>query len=40
MLEQRYIIKFFVKRQDSQKEIHCKLKAVYEDGAMKRKHVY
>jgi DNA-binding MltR family transcriptional regulator len=36
MLEQRYVIKFLVKEQKDLKEIHCRLKAVYGDGAMKQ----
>jgi hypothetical protein len=39
MLEQRYLIKFFVKEENSPKEIHRRSKAGYGDGAMKRKQV-
>jgi hypothetical protein len=40
MLEQRYVIKFLVKEQNSPKKIHRRLKAVYGDGAMKWARVY
>jgi DNA-binding MltR family transcriptional regulator len=40
MLEQRYVIKFLMKKQNGLKEIHCRLKVVYSDGAMKRTQVY
>jgi hypothetical protein len=35
MLEQRHVIKFFVKEQNSLKEIHRRLKVIYGDGTMK-----
>jgi hypothetical protein len=40
MLEQRYVIKFLVKEQNSLKKIHRRQKAIYSDGAMKRTQVY
>jgi DNA-binding MltR family transcriptional regulator len=39
MLEQRYVIKFLLKEQNGLKEIHCRLKAVYGNGAMKQTQV-
>jgi hypothetical protein len=40
MLEQRYVIKFLVKEQNGPEEIHCRLKAVYGNGPMKRMQIY
>jgi hypothetical protein len=40
ILEQRYVIKFLEKKQNGPKEIHCNLKTIYGDGAMKRMQVY
>jgi hypothetical protein len=40
MLEQRHVIRFFVKEQNCPKEIHRRLKAVYFHRAMKRTQVY
>jgi hypothetical protein len=36
ILEQCYVIKFLVRKQNGQKEIHLRLKAVYGDEAMKQ----
>jgi hypothetical protein len=40
ILEQRYVIKFLEQKQNGLKEIHCNLKTIYGDGAMKRTQVH